>query len=157
MKPIKEICESKLVDASGYVNINKETMQHLKYLNVFGIGDCTTMPGKTAAAIASMVSQERVAVIDGNVFRVLSRLFADETPINASKSRKYYEKLVYEIIPDEKPGVFNEAMIELGALICKPQNPECQNCPLVDYCKSYSLGNQESLPVKEKKLKIKVA
>ena len=53
MKPIKEICESKLVDASGYVNINKETMQHLKYLNVFGIGDCTTMPGKTAAAIAS--------------------------------------------------------------------------------------------------------
>lgn len=53
MRPIKEVSESKLVDASGYVDINKKTMQHQKYPNVFGIGDCTTMPGKTAAAVAA--------------------------------------------------------------------------------------------------------
>lgn len=53
MKPIEEVAKSPLVDAAGYVDINKETMQHMKYLNVYGIGDCTSMPGKTAAAVAA--------------------------------------------------------------------------------------------------------
>lgn len=109
----------------------------------------------TAGAIASMVYQEKVAVVDGNVFRVLSRLFGDSTPINESNSRKHYEQLIEKLIPNHEPGVYNEAMIELGALVCKPKNPDCLGCPVNDFCQARKLNIIDSLPKKEKKLVVK--
>jgi A/G-specific adenine glycosylase len=109
----------------------------------------------TAAAIASFAFNEPIAVLDGNVFRVLSRLFEEKTPINSTKGKKIFTKLAQEFLNLNFPALHNQAIMELGALICKPQNPDCQNCPLIQSCLAFKNQTFKSLPVKEKKLKVK--
>ncbi|MDX5478228.1 MAG: A/G-specific adenine glycosylase, partial [Cyclobacteriaceae bacterium] len=109
----------------------------------------------TAAAIASFAFGEPVAVVDGNVFRVLSRYFGLDTDIASPKGKKEFETLGNRLIPKDKPGEFNQAIMEFGALQCVPKNPDCESCPLKSGCFAYRERLVGELPVKIKKLKIK--
>lgn len=109
----------------------------------------------TAAAIASIVFNEPVAAIDGNVLRVVSRLFLIEDPVDRSSTVKSIRSLLYEFIKKEDPGTFNQAMMELGALICTPKKPKCDSCPVNTHCIGFAEGKHEKLPVKIGKVKVK--
>ncbi|WP_111709057.1 A/G-specific adenine glycosylase [Lutibacter citreus] len=114
-----------------------------------GVGDYT------ASAIASICFNEATAVVDGNVYRVLSRYFGISTPINSTKGIKEFKSLAQELINSKDPGTHNQAIMEFGATMCKPQNPDCNICPLNNSCEALSKGIIKDLPVKEKKIKIR--
>ena len=118
-------------------------------LKLKGVGDYT------ASAIASICYNEPVPVVDGNVYRVLSRYFGIDTPINSTKGIKEFKLLSQELIDHNDPATYNQAIMEFGALQCKPQNPYCIVCPLNDSCVGLQKGKIESLPVKLKKQTIK--
>ena len=105
----------------------------------------------TAAAIASFAFGETKAVVDGNVYRVLSRFFDIEHPIDSSKGKKYFEKLANELIPNSRPADFNQAIMDLGATICMPKRPKCENCYLSKWCVAFKDGSIQMLPKKKKK------
>ena len=107
----------------------------------------------TAGAIASIVRNEAVPAIDGNVIRVISRLFSVyEDPGRPSGKKKIKEILLNEMDP-EAPGSFNQALMDLGSMVCKPKNPLCEQCPLSALCISNQAGTVHELPVKYKKIK----
>jgi A/G-specific adenine glycosylase len=108
----------------------------------------------TASAIASFAYNLPHAVLDGNVFRVLSRVFDIEIAIDSTEGRKYFTELAQDILPKHKAREYNQAIMDFGAVICKPF-PECKACYLNTYCKAYLQGKQDLLPVKWKKIKIK--
>lgn len=108
----------------------------------------------TAAAIASFAFNERVAVVDGNVYRVLSRLFNDSTPIDSTQGKKNFQVLADSLLPQESSDIHNQAMMELGALVCTPQSPQCTNCPIESRCHAFMRHNPTDLPVKSKKTKV---
>ena len=114
-----------------------------------GVGDYT------ASAIASICFNEPTAVVDGNVYRVLSRYYGIETPINSTKGIKEFKKLAQRLIDPENPATHNQAIMEFGARLCKPQNPTCESCPLNDSCVALELKIVKELPVKIKKIKIR--
>ena len=118
-------------------------------LKLKGVGDYT------ASAIASFCYNEPVAVVDGNVYRVLSRIFEIDTPINSTSGIKEFKKLAQELLDKENPASFNQAIMEFGALHCKPQNPKCETCPFNDKCLALKNNRIGELPVKLKKAKIK--
>lgn len=118
-------------------------------LQLKGVGDYT------ASAIASICYDEAVAVVDGNVYRVLSRYFGIATPINSTKGIKEFKELASTLIDASQPGVYNQAIMDFGALHCKPQNPLCDECPLSTSCVGLATNKVKELPVKEKKIKIK--
>lgn len=118
-------------------------------LKLKGVGDYT------AAAIASICFNESKAVVDGNVYRVLARYFDIDTPINSSKGIKEFKVLAQELIPVLNPGDYNQAIMELGAIICKPQNPTCELCVLNESCLALKTNKQKLLPVKVYKVKVK--
>jgi len=105
----------------------------------------------TAAAIASISYSENKAVLDGNVFRVLSRLFDVNKSIHTTSAKTYFYTLAKTLIPDRNPGDFNQAIMEFGALQCLPKNPDCSLCVLNAHCISYLKKNQHARPVKQKK------
>lgn len=105
----------------------------------------------TAAAIASFAFKKPHAVVDGNVMRVLSRLYAVKKAVNSTEGRKLMDELADEILDKATPDLHNYAIMELGALICKPQNPVCSECPVSLYCEAFRLNKQNHFPVKEKK------
>ncbi len=107
-----------------------------------GIGDYT------AAAVASIGFGLPYAVVDGNVFRVLSRVHNDAMNIASSAGRKHFAALAGELLDRERPGAFNQAMMELGATICVPKNPQCLVCPVAELCGARQNGTQNVLPVK---------
>ena len=109
----------------------------------------------TASAIASIAYHEPVAVVDGNVARVLSRLFAMEEPINSSSGVKQLQLLADEMLDRDDPGTHNQAMMEFGALQCVPQGPDCEACPLQVHCMAYKEGKVSLLPLKIKKTKVR--
>lgn len=102
----------------------------------------------TAAAIASFAFNLPYAVLDGNVFRVLSRFFGIEEAINSTKGKKTFTSLSAELLNNKKPGVYNQAIMDLGAVICKPQNPLCKICPLKTECFAGSQELIDKFPVK---------
>lgn len=108
----------------------------------------------TAAAIASFAYNLPYAVLDGNVFRVLSRIFDVEIPIDSTQGKKTFSTLAQDILPKQKPGEYNQAIMDFGATICKPV-PVCDDCFFNKQCLAYLAGKQQFLPVKEKKTKIK--
>lgn len=115
-----------------------------------------TLPGigpYTAAAIASLAFNKPTPVVDGNVYRVLARVFNIENSIAAPKSFKLFFKLSEELINDNHPGTYNQAVMELGAIVCTPQNPLCDHCPLEEICFAKAKSKQKELPVKIKKTK----
>ncbi|TYA70116.1 A/G-specific adenine glycosylase [Seonamhaeicola marinus] len=118
-------------------------------LKLKGVGDYT------ASAIASICFNEPAAVVDGNVYRVLSRYFGIDTPINSTKGIKEFKALAQELIDKEMPGEHNQAIMEFGAIQCKPKNPDCNICPFNDSCIAFSEHRITELPVKLKKLKVK--
>ena len=109
----------------------------------------------TAAAIASIAFGLPHAVVDGNVYRVLSRLFDIDLPINSDEGVKTFAALADELLDRNDPGRHNQAMMELGALQCLPKNPDCLTCPLQCHCLAFAHGTVEERPVKEKKLKVR--
>ncbi len=109
----------------------------------------------TAAAISSISFNEAQAVVDGNVYRFLSRLFEIKTPINTGKALKEFEETANSLIDSKRPGDFNQAMMEIGARICKPTNPTCSLCPVNTQCKALKNETQTDYPVKLKKQKVK--
>lgn len=109
----------------------------------------------TAAAIASFAYREQVAVVDGNVYRVLSRFFGLDADISSHHGKKVFGKLANEIIPEKTPDKYNQAIMEFGALQCVPKNPNCQQCPLRTGCHALQNELVDKLPVNEKKVKVK--
>jgi A/G-specific adenine glycosylase len=108
----------------------------------------------TAAAIASFAYNLPHAVVDGNVFRVLSRILDIETPIDSTEGKKQFSFLAQNMLPKTQAGTYNQAIMDFGAVICKPV-PECSNCFFNQHCKAYQQGRQQLLPVKEKTIRIK--
>ncbi len=100
----------------------------------------------TAASVASFAFHEDCAAVDGNVMRVLARLFAIESDTRKPAARQEFQRLADGLLPKGKAAAFNEAMMELGALICKPKNPDCPICPVRRYCRAYREGRVNELP-----------
>lgn len=113
-----------------------------------GVGDYT------ASAIGSICFNEPTAVVDGNVYRVLSRYFGIDTPINSTKGIKDFKALAQKLLPKQQIGDYNQAIMEFGARQCKPANPNCDICPLNNSCLSLAKGKVNELPIKLKKTKI---
>lgn len=109
----------------------------------------------TAAAIASFAFNETVPVVDGNVYRVLARVFGIDDDILSTTGQKRFRKVADQLVPDGKANVYNQAIMEFGALQCTPANPACLLCPVEATCYAYQHGKQKELPVKIKKGKIK--
>ncbi|MFP4355140.1 MAG: A/G-specific adenine glycosylase [Phycisphaerae bacterium] len=120
-----------------------ETVDQLRKLS--GIGPYT------AGAIASIAFGHDEPVLDGNVKRVLSRLFAIEDDPDATATKKHLWDLARRLIPAGKAGTFNEAIMDLGAMICIPRSPRCTACPLTRHCHAFQLGKQNQLPVRKTK------
>ena len=109
----------------------------------------------TAAAISSIAFGYPQAVVDGNVFRVLSRTFGISTPINSSKGKKEFELLAGELLKNNPPGTFNQALMEFGALYCKPKNPDCTQCIFFTECVAVRLNKVGQFPVKNNKIAVR--
>lgn len=106
----------------------------------------------TAAAIASFAFNEPRAVVDGNVQRVIARYFGISTPIDTTSGKKMYQELATALLDQEEPGIYNQAIMDFGAVICKPQNPLCAVCPQNAECEAFKHNLVKQLPVKEKSL-----
>ncbi|KGO91443.1 A/G-specific adenine glycosylase [Flavobacterium subsaxonicum] len=117
-------------------------------LQLKGVGDYT------AAAIASISYGEAVPVVDGNVYRVLSRVFGVETDISSSGAKKEFTALAASLMPHKQASAFNQAMMEFGALQCVPKNPDCSICIFNRDCVAFLTGKVSQLPVKLKKTKV---
>ena len=109
----------------------------------------------SAAAIASFAFKEAKAVVDGNVYRVLGRCFGIELDILSTKGKKHYQLLADELLSKDKPDKFNQAIMDFGALVCKPSKPECESCPLQIECHAFQTQTIGSFPVKKPKAKRK--
>ncbi|MCP9237017.1 A/G-specific adenine glycosylase [Lewinella sp. JB7] len=105
----------------------------------------------TAAAIASFAFGRQVAVLDGNVYRVLARYAGDATPTDESRSRKYFQQLADRAMADTPAAIFNQAIMDFGALVCTPKRADCAHCPLAADCRALKEGRVYQLPVKGKK------
>jgi A/G-specific adenine glycosylase len=117
-------------------------------LKLKGVGDYT------ASAIASICFDEPTAVVDGNVYRVLSRYFGIDTPINSAQGIKEFKTLATSVMDAKNPADYNQAIMEFGAIQCKPNNPDCDNCPLNSSCVALQKNLVNKLPVKLKKTKV---
>ena len=106
----------------------------------------------TAAAISSFAYGLPYAVVDGNVFRVLSRFFGQNIPIDSTGGKKFFTSLANNLIDKNDPASFNQAIMDFGATVCKPQIPKCQHCALQNDCIAYKNGVVNKLPIKEKVL-----
>ena len=118
-------------------------------LKLTGVGDYT------ASAISSICFNESRAVVDGNVYRFLSRLYGEHTPINSTKGQKLFKALAQDLIPAKDPGEFNQAIMEFGARQCKPKGPDCHICPFFEQCIGAKNDQVKDLPVKLKLQKVK--
>lgn len=106
----------------------------------------------TASAIASFAFGLPLAVVDGNVNRVLARFFGISTAIDSTEGKKQFAGLAQELLDKNKPGLYNQAIMDFGATVCKPQLPLCVECILQKHCAAYNTGKVNELPVKEKKI-----
>ena len=129
------------------------TIEDIKKLK--GVGDYT------AAAIGSIAFNLPVAVVDGNVYRVLSRYFGIDTPINTTEGKKLFATLAQEQLLSALnregmgAGLYNQAIMDFGAIQCTPQSPKCDDCPLMESCEAFRTNRIQELPVKLKTLKIR--
>lgn len=118
-------------------------------LKLKGVGEYT------AAAIASFSYNEAVPVVDGNVFRVLSRYFDLDTDIAQASAKKEFAALAFELMPKDTPATFNQAIMEFGAMQCVPKSPNCGICVFNESCAALQKNKVDQLPVKSKKLKVR--
>jgi A/G-specific adenine glycosylase len=120
-----------------------------KILKLKGVGSYT------AAAITSFAFGLPYAVVDGNVIRVLSRIFGVDAPFDTTIGKKQFQELAQELLIKERSSVYNQAIMEFGAMQCKPKSPDCSICPMQDFCEAYNTNTIAELPVKSKKIKVK--
>ncbi len=118
-------------------------------LSLKGVGEYA------AAAIASIAYNLPHAVVDGNVYRVLSRYLAISTPIDSTEGKKVFKAAAHELLDENNPGDHNQALMEIGALVCAPKNPKCDECPLQNGCLAFAAKTQLEYPVKTKKTKVR--
>jgi A/G-specific adenine glycosylase len=140
-----------LISTAKYISTTLDGIfpsQYDSILELKGVGNYT------ASAIASFAYNLPYAVLDGNVFRVLSRIYNIDTPIDSSEGKKQFAALAQDMLPDKQAGKYNQAIMDFGATICKPY-PECGICFFNDCCQAYRSARQDVLPVKEKKISIK--
>lgn len=123
------------------------TIEGLRSLK--GVGDYT------AAAIGSIAFGLPAAVVDGNVYRVLARHFGIDTPINTTEGKKTFTTLAQSLLPEGEASHYNQAIMDFGAILCTPQSPKCEICPLLESCVALREGRVGELPVKLKTLKVK--
>lgn len=116
-------------------------------LSLKGVGDYT------ASAVASICYDEPVVVVDGNVFRMLARIFGVNIPINTGEGKRRFKEIAQELLESSDPSTFNQAMMEFGALQCTPKGPNCMDCPFIRDCVAHNQGLVSELPVKVKKKK----
>lgn len=126
--------------AGGHFPTNAANLQQLP-----GIGRYT------AGAIASIAFGERVAVLDGNVIRVLSRVFDVADDVTKPATQRNLWQMAEGLVPTERPGDYNQAIMDLGRLICTPRTPDCAHCPVASYCAAFHAGSQAARPVKAPK------
>lgn len=107
----------------------------------------------TASAVLSIAFQKKYAVVDGNVIRVLSRYYGIEDNVRDTKTKNSIQDYADELIPAERPGDFNQAVMELGATVCTPSNPDCRECPLQEGCVAFKTVKTDEIPYKSKKKK----
>ena len=132
-----------IVEQGGFPH----TIQGLRALK--GVGDYT------AAAVGSMAFGLPAAAVDGNVYRVLSRHYGIDVPINTVKGKRTFDALAHELLPVGEASAFNQAMMDFGATWCTPKSPRCIDCPVAETCEARRTGRINELPVKEKKLKVR--
>lgn len=140
-----------LIETARYISKNlngKFPDDHAGILSLKGVG------AYTAAAISSFAFDLPFAVVDGNVLRVLSRITGSHLPVDNNDGRKYFTALAEELLPGSHAAEYNQAIMDFGAVICRPQ-PDCQSCFYSRHCAAFQKGEQLLLPVKEKKLQIK--
>ena len=134
------------IESAGQFPANHQAIRALP-----GVGDYT------AAAVASIAFGLPHAVLDGNVLRVIARLAADGGDIGAGLTRKRFQLVADDWLDRRKPGAFNQAMMELGATVCLPRNPQCLLCPVAAFCEARAAGMQAQYPVKGAKVKAVIA
>lgn len=132
---------------SSYGGIVPDTPEEISKLK--GVGPYTK------GAILSIAYNVPEPAVDGNVMRVMSRILSIWEDIAKPKTRKIFENILYEVISKEQPSEFNQALMELGAIICTPTSPSCLMCPVREHCHAFHEGVQRELPVKSKKKKPK--
>lgn len=130
-------------------NYGKFPTNYKDLLQLKGVGEYT------AAAIASFCFNEPVAVLDGNVYRVISRFLGIDTPINSTEGVKLFKQKAHQLLDKAKPAEHNQAIMEFGALHCTPKNPLCTTCPVSSDCLAFQQGKQGELPIKLKQTKVK--
>lgn len=131
------------IAGKGYFPDTYEEVRRLK-----GVGDYT------AAAICSFAFGLPCAVVDGNVYRVLSRWMGIDMPVDSVKGKNYFRELAEELLVKEDPALYNQAIMDFGALQCTPSSPSCMFCPLSDSCVALQKGWVDRLPVKQHKTKV---
>lgn len=132
---------------NDYKGVFPSSYNQIKALK--GVGDYT------AAAIASFAFNLPHAVVDGNVYRLLSRVFGIETPVDSSKAKKEFQDLANVLLDKRHPATHNQAIMEFGSQYCKPVNPDCENCVLSNKCFAFKTKTVALLPIKLKKTKIR--
>ena len=142
-----------LIETAKHIHHNLNGIfpdKYEKILSLKGIGSYT------ASAIMSFAFDKPYAVLDGNVYRVLSRFFGIELPINTSEGKKYYANLSQVLLDKKQPALYNQAIMDFGAVVCKPVLPLCNICPLQKKCIAFLENKTTSLPVNNKIVKQKV-
>ncbi len=139
----RNLLKTAVLVADKHHGIFPNTMEEISKLP--GIGQYT------ASAILSFAYNLPYPALDGNVFRVISRLYNIRLPINEQKNRPVFLEILNEMIQGVNPAEFNNAMMELGAMVCKPDNPKCVICPVSTFCLAKELGSASQLPVKAAK------
>ena len=132
------------IDQMGHFPDTLEGIRSLK-----GVGDYT------AAAIASMAFDIDVAVVDGNVYRVLARHYGIDTPINTTQGKRLFTELAQSLLPQGMAAAFNQGMMDFGAMMCTPRSPQCSECPLAETCDALHTRRVDDLPVKLKTTQVK--
>nr|WP_157575368.1 A/G-specific adenine glycosylase [Alloprevotella rava] len=135
---------AKVIANMGHFPTTYEEIRALK-----GVGDYT------AAAISSFAFGLPTAVVDGNVYRVLARHFGIFTPIDTTTGKRVFRELAQQLLDEQHPGDYNQALMDFGALQCIPQSPQCTDCPLANTCVAFSTTSVDQLPVKSKKTEVK--
>jgi A/G-specific adenine glycosylase len=141
-----------MLKTARYVQENYDGQFPQRYdelIKLIGIGEYT------AAAIASFSANEARAVVDGNVYRVLARYFGVDEPINSTTGKKIFQNMANELLNEQHAGLHNQAMMEFGAMVCKPKNPACGICPVRTGCFAFINNATKTLPVKLNKVKIR--
>ena len=128
----------------GKVPTDRKELSELKGIGPYTLG-----------AIMSIAYDKPEPAVDGNVMRVLSRVFQIDEDIAKAKTKRTFENITRNIISEEDPSSFNQGLMELGALICRPRNPKCEICPIQSHCQAFKTNTQSDYPVKSKKKKQK--